>query len=327
MSALLSVRDLRVSFLSQGRYRRVLHGVSLDLQPSEILGVVGESGSGKSVTASAVMGLLRSPVARIDSGTIGFEGYDILTLSRRERRALAGKRISMVFQDALAALNPTFPVGWQIAEVLRIHDDVSSRAARARAIELMQMVGIGDAARRARQLPHEFSGGMRQRVVIAMAVALRPSVILADEPTTALDVTVQAQIVELLKLVRDEAGSAIILITHDLGLIAECADRAVVMYAGQVVEDAPVERLFHAPFHPYTQGLLASRPVLDPGQTELVAIPGMPPDITQLPQGCAFAPRCPLAFERCVRDAPDQEAATGARCHRAGEFAFAEIEK
>jgi oligopeptide/dipeptide ABC transporter ATP-binding protein len=319
--SLIEVEGLGVSFWSRGARVRVLNDVSFQVEPGEIVGVLGESGSGKSVTAAAIMGLIEQPPGRIEDGRILFKGDDLLAMTRRRHRALCGESLAMVFQDALAALNPVQPVGRQIAEGFLIHGLADRAAAHAKAVDLMTRVGIANAGERARAYPHQFSGGMRQRAMIAMAIALRPALIIADEPTTALDVTVQAQIVDLLRTIRDESGSAILLITHDLGVIAETADRALVMYAGRVVEEASAAALFDTPHHPYTRGLLTSRPRLGDGRAALEPIPGTPPDPARPPRGCAFHPRCPLAIDRCRVEAPALRPVGEGRaaCHRAEE--------
>lgn len=316
---LLSISDLVVSFWSRGRQLQVLNGVSFSVGKGEIVGVLGESGSGKSVTASAIMGLIDTP-GTIDSGSIAFEGTELTGLARHDHRRLCGVHLAMVFQDALAALNPVFTVGSQIAEMFVMHKGMGRSEAHGRAIALMERVGIPDARARADQFPHQFSGGMRQRVVIAMAVALAPELIIADEPTTALDVSVQAQIIDLLQTIRDESQSAIVLITHDLGVIAECADRVVVMYAGRVVEQATVSSIFERPAHPYSEGLLNSRPTMDCAREGLVAIAGSPPDPAFALPGCAFSPRCPYVMERCSVERPELRPVRGslAACHLDG---------
>ncbi|MDH4442464.1 MAG: ABC transporter ATP-binding protein [Rhizobium sp.] len=317
---MLNIENLGVSFWSRNRQVRVLKDVSFSISKGEIVGVLGESGSGKSVTAAAIMGLIEQPPGRIEAGRILFNGVDVLALPREAHRALCGKRLAMIFQDALAALNPVQPVGEQIAELFVIHGLADLPTARARATDLLKQVGIADPAVRGRAYPHQFSGGMRQRVMIAMAIALHPDLIIADEPTTALDVTVQAQIVSLLRSIRDTSGSAIMLITHDLGVVAECADRAVVMYAGTVVEDAPISSLFDAPAHPYTRGLLASRPRIGAETLTLEPIPGTPPDPAYPPTGCAFHPRCSLVGDLCRTTAPAlRDFGIGrVACHHAG---------
>ncbi len=311
MTHLLEVRDLRVAF---GKTPAV-NGVSFHVDAGETLAVLGESGSGKSVTAQAVMGILDTPPARITSGEIRYRGRDLLTLPERERRRVRGREIAMVFQDALSALNPVFPVGWQVAETLRVREGLSRQDAGARAVELMSMVRIPDAAQRAHDYPHQFSGGMRQRVTIAMALALRPAVLIADEPTTALDVTVQAQILDLLAELRRELDMALVLITHDLGVVAEVADRIAVMYAGRVVEQADVYSLYRAPAHPYTRALLASVP-----RTGIPLTPIPPGPVATL--GCAFHPRCPYARDICRSAAPPEVSPGTGRtsaCHFAQE--------
>ena len=297
---LLSVQDLAVRFATDDGELRAVDGVSFDLGAGEIVAIVGESGCGKSVTAQTLIGLTRSPNATI-TGSVLFDGRDLNTLPQSELRTLRGARIAMVFQDPMTSLNPVYRVGDQIAEAIRAHRDVSKAQAIARAVELLESVGIPNAQRRVRDYPHEFSGGMRQRVMIAMALALDPEVLIADEPTTALDVTIQAQILDLLRTFNRERGLAVLLITHDLGVVAELADRVVVMYAGQVVEQAPVEALFADPQHPYTRGLLSSIPRLDvPGSQRLAQIPGSPPSLLSPPAGCRFAARCPEVFADCA---------------------------
>ncbi|OLE23767.1 MAG: methionine ABC transporter ATP-binding protein [Actinobacteria bacterium 13_1_20CM_3_71_11] len=305
--SLLSVRDLRVAFGPT----TVLSGVSFDLHAGETLAVLGESGSGKSVTAMAVMGILDSPPARVTGGEIRYRDEDLLAMSERDRRRVRGREIAMVFQDALSALNPVFTVGWQIAETLRVREGLARREALARAVELMELVRIPAARERVHDYPHQFSGGMRQRVSIAMALALNPAVLIADEPTTALDVTVQAQILDLLAELRRERNMALLLITHDLGVVAEVADRIAVMYAGRIVEQADVRSLFRAPAHPYTRALLASAPIV-----------GVPPNLADLPAGCAFQPRCGYARDLCRASAPSTVDVGGGRasaCHFARE--------
>jgi peptide/nickel transport system ATP-binding protein len=298
---LLEVRDLTVSFdTSDGRVQAV-RGVSFDVEPGRTLAIVGESGSGKSVSAQTILGLTRG--AHI-SGTAQFEGRDLLALSEAELRDVRGARISMIFQDPLSSLHPLYKVGWQIAEMVRLHQPVSKKLAHARAIELLGLVGIPRPDRRVDDYPHQFSGGMRQRAMIAMALALSPRLLIADEPTTALDVTVQAQIMDLMRRVQQEFGTAIILITHDLGLVAEIADDVLVMYAGRAMEHADRRTLFYHPHHPYTRGLLASLPDRDGARDRLVPIPGLPPSMIRLPTGCPFHPRCAEVLERCPHDEP-----------------------
>jgi oligopeptide transport system ATP-binding protein len=301
---LLAIEDLRVSFHSSIGRINALNGVSFELRRNEVLALLGESGSGKSVTAAAIMGLIEQPPGSIDGGRIVFEGRDLLEMAPGARRRLCGEQIALIFQDALAALNPVFPIGRQLAEMFIIHGRMSHADAQREAVRLLGAVGIPAAGQRAREYPHQFSGGMRQRVMIAMAMALNPRIVIADEPTTALDVTVQAQIVETLKALRAESDASFILITHDLGVVAEMADRVVVMYGGRVVEVADVYTLFADPQHPYTKGLLAAQPRLDSGEGELTPIPGSPPSPAALPSGCAFRPRCPLAQEICAAVVP-----------------------
>ena len=302
MSALLDIRDLRVEFpTDEGRFAAV-DGVSLSVAPGEFVGVVGESGSGKSVTALAAMRLI-DPPARV-SGAIAFAGRDLLALPERAMRAVRGKDMAMIFQEPMSSLNPTFTAGEQIAEAVSLHEGASPREARARALDMMRQVGIPDPERRLDGYPHEMSGGMRQRVMIAMALACRPKLLIADEPTTALDVTIQAQILELLSDLRDRFGLAVLLITHDLGVVAEHVDRVVVMYAGRVVETAPTPGLFSAPMHPYTRGLLDSIPKLDEEREFLPAIEGVVPMPGRMPPGCRFEPRCRLRRPECRRADP-----------------------
>jgi oligopeptide transport system ATP-binding protein len=301
---LLEVDDLHVEFRGRDSTLRAVNGLSYALAEGETLAILGESGSGKSVAAQAVMGLLETPPAFVTRGAVRFRGQNLLALPERRRRAVRGDRIAMIFQDALTALNPVFSVGDQIAEMFQVHRGMRAKAARAKALELMDRVRIPSARQRLDDYPHQFSGGMRQRIMIAMALALEPDVLIADEPTTALDVTVQAQIMRLLSELQDELRMGLLLITHDLGVVAGVADRIVVMYAGTVVEEAPVRELYRRPAHPYTAGLLASVPRLDRRGAPLVPIRGVPPNPAALPPGCPFAPRCPRAAEICSRDRP-----------------------
>ena len=297
---LLSVRDLRVTFATEEGEVPAVGGVSLDLAAGEVLAIVGESGSGKSVTAQTIMGLTRGPNARIE-GSVKLEGEELTSAGEAELRAVRGARIGMVFQDPLSSLNPVYRVGAQIAEAVRAHRPVGRREARERAIEMLGSVGIPDPAERVDAYPHEFSGGMRQRAMIAMALALEPEILIADEPTTALDVTVQAQILALLERLNRERGLATILITHDLGVVAEVADRVAVMYAGRVVEQGTLDEIFYEPQHPYAWGLLGSLTRIDrPRPRRLPQIPGSPPSLLELDGGCAFRPRCPHAHDRCA---------------------------
>jgi oligopeptide transport system ATP-binding protein len=301
---LLEVDQLQVEFHTRDGVAKAINGVSFDLHEGETLAILGESGSGKSVTAQAIMGILDSPPAFITGGEVRYCGQDIFQLSDEERRRVRGPEISMVFQDALSALNPVFPVGWQIAEMFRKHRGMSKSDSLAEAVRLMQRVQIPGAAQRVKAYPHQFSGGMRQRIMIAMAIALDPAVLIADEPTTALDVTVQAQIMQLLADLQDERKMGLILITHDLGVVADVADRIAVMYAGRVVEQADAFELYAQPGHPYTKGLLDSIPRLDQKGEVLSAIGGLPPNLTNIPPGCPFNPRCHYAQDICRVDPP-----------------------
>ena len=312
MEPLLSIRDLVVEIPTRRGILRPVNRVSYDLAPGEILGLVGESGAGKSMTGSAVIGLLDRP-AHIAAGEILLKGRRIDTLPPREMRRLRGKEIGMVFQDPLTSLNPLLTVGEQLSETIITHLDVSRAEARARALKALQEVGIPAAAERMDSYPHEFSGGMRQRVVIALALCAEPSLVIADEPTTALDVSVQAQIIALLKRLCRDHGTSVILVTHDMGVIAEAADRVAVMYAGQMVEIGPVRDVLTRPRHPYTEGLVGSMPALSRGQKRLHQIPGTMPRLTALPDGCPFHPRCNRADAQCRAD-PRPPLDTGVAC-------------
>ena len=301
---LLEVRGLRTHFAAERGELRAVDGVDFRLERGRTLGIVGESGCGKSVTALSVMGLVPQPPGRIAGGEVLFEGVDLLQLHSARLRDLRGDKLSMIFQEPMSSLNPAFTVGEQVAEAILRHRAVTREEARSRAIEMLRRVRIPSPERRFDDYPHKLSGGMRQRVMIAMALACSPRLLIADEPTTALDVTIQAQILELMRTLRSELGTAIILITHDLGVIAELADDVVVMYAGQVIERCPVRSLFCEPQHPYTVGLLGSIPRLDLEQARLSAIEGFVPDLEALPQGCRFHPRCPFAEARCRSEAP-----------------------
>jgi peptide/nickel transport system ATP-binding protein len=323
---LLSVEDLRVHFHTDNGVVRAVDGVSWTVRPGETLGIVGESGSGKSVSAMTIMGLVPSPPAKFPSGRVIFRGEDLLTASEARLRALRGREVSMIFQDPLTALNPVFRVGSQIAEVIRVHESMSRSAAKARAVDLLGEVGIPNPRGRAREYPHQFSGGMRQRAMIAMALALNPALLLADEPTTALDVTVQAQIMELLENLQEQRGTAIVLITHDLGLVASHADRVMVMYAGRVAEYADTDDVFYHPRHAYSFGLLSSLARLDQRRADrLEPIPGSPPSLIRVPPGCPFHPRCGFATKVCRTVVPAliEQDVSGhlASCHHSDEVA------
>ncbi|HUR75830.1 MAG TPA: ABC transporter ATP-binding protein [Sporichthya sp.] len=301
---LLEVVDLHVEFRTREGIARAVNGVSYSVRPGETLAVLGESGSGKSVTAQAIMGILDTPPGYITKGEVRFCGQDILTLPDEDRRKLRGPSMAMIFQDALSSLNPVFSVGWQIGEMFRVHQGISRKEAKLKAIELLDRVRIPSAKDRVGDYPHQFSGGMRQRVMIAMAIALNPRLLIADEPTTALDVTVQAQVMDLLAELQRESGMGMILITHDLGVVADVADISAVMYAGRIVEHADVNELYANPAHPYTRALLGSIPRLDLKGQEVAVIKGLPPTLTNLPTGCAFHPRCSYMRDRCKVDEP-----------------------
>ncbi|MFE7119431.1 ABC transporter ATP-binding protein [Streptomyces sp. NPDC057654] len=302
--ALLEVRDLHVEFHTRDGVVKAINGVNYSVSAGETLAVLGESGSGKSVTAQAIMGILDMPPGKIPQGEIFFRGEDMLRMSDEERRKIRGRKLAMIFQDALSALNPVLSVGYQLGEMFRVHQGMSRKEAKAKSIELMDRVRIPAAAARVNDYPHQFSGGMRQRIMIAMALALEPDLIIADEPTTALDVTVQAQIMDLLAELQREYNMGLILITHDLGVVADVADKIAVMYAGRIVETAPVHELYKRPAHPYTRGLLDSIPRLDQKGQELYAIKGLPPNLQHIPTGCAFNPRCAMAQDICRTDVP-----------------------
>jgi peptide/nickel transport system ATP-binding protein/oligopeptide transport system ATP-binding protein len=301
----LRVRDLKTVFRTRGGEVHAVNSVSFDIRPGELLGVVGESGSGKSVTMMSLIGLLPSPPAEVRSGQVMFAGDDLLACKPEELRAVRGRQIGFIFQDPMTSLNPVFTVGFQIMEPLRQHMGMSKAQARARAAELLAMVGIPDAGQRLKDYPHQFSGGMRQRVMIAIALACDPKLLIADEPTTALDVTIQAQILELVRDLRQKLGMAIVWITHDLGVIAGIADRVIVMYGGQIVEQAPVRDLFARPQHPYTRALLGTIPhVTGERKGKLNVIQGQPPILRDAPRSCSFSARCAHAFDRCTRQNP-----------------------
>ncbi len=305
MPTLLDVRNLETRFHTSNGVVKAVDGVSFDVEPGETLALVGESGCGKSVTALSVMRLIPSPPGRITGGEVLFDGRDLLALSDKAIRQVRGKDIGMIFQEPMTSLNPVLTIGLQLTETMEHHLGLSRDKARARAIELLSLVGISEPERRLSQHPHQFSGGMRQRVMIAIALSCRPRLILADEPTTALDVTIQAQILELLKKLSREFGVAMVIITHNLGVVARYADRVNVMYAGRVVERGPAAEIYDRPRHPYTLGLLRSVPRLDqPRRDRLDPIPGQPPDLARLPAGCSFRPRCRFAVDRCEREVP-----------------------
>jgi peptide/nickel transport system ATP-binding protein len=302
---LLEVSDLQVSFTTEDGVVRAVDGVSFTVAPGEIVAIVGESGSGKSVTAMTLMGLTRGPNARFD-GSAHFDGTELVRASNQELRKIRGAGIAMVFQDPMSSLDPVYRVGAQIVEQIRVHEDHITKAqAMDRAVNLMERVGIPRAEDRLRSYPHEFSGGMRQRVMIAMALSNSPKLLIADEPTTALDVTIQAQILDELRQLRNETGAGVILVTHDLGVVADIADRVIVMYAGRMVEQGTLDEIFYDPQHPYTWGLLGSITRIDADRSQrLPAIPGLPPSLLSPPKGCHFRPRCPHAFDRCT-EVPD----------------------
>ncbi|GAA2026903.1 ABC transporter ATP-binding protein [Pseudokineococcus marinus] len=324
----LEVEDLRVEFRSRGPVVNAVNGVSYAIAPGETMAILGESGCGKSVSAQAIMGILDVPPAHI-TGAIRFEGRDMLQMGAEDQRKIRGPGVSMIFQDALSALNPVYSVGDQIGEMFRAHRGTSKKEAKDRAVELMDRVRIPAARQRVDDYPHQFSGGMRQRVMIAMALALDPKVLIADEPTTALDVTVQAQVMDLLKDLQRDTGMGLILITHDLGVVNEVADRVAVMYAGKVVETGTIDDVFTRPAHPYTRGLMSSIPVLDGKGQRLNPIVGAPPSLARIPPGCSFHPRCPMARRGdggrpdCTSDVPPlREVAAGRRaaCHYSEEL-------
>lgn len=305
MSAILSVKNLAVEFATYGGQVKAVRNVSFELNPGEVLAIVGESGCGKSVTFQTIMGLIPKPPGKIVGGQALFEGADLLTASERHMEQVRGRDISMIFQDPLSSLNPTMTVGDQIAEVLIKHRNMNDDEARQEVLKLMKLVQIPESESRVDDYPHQFSGGMRQRIMIAIALACRPKILIADEPTTALDVTIQGQIMELLRQLRQEINMAIVLITHDLGVVASLADRVAVMYAGEIVEMARVEDIFTRPHHPYTKGLQAAIPnPAKPDWSNLKTIPGSPPDLFAPPQGCGFAQRCPYAMKVCLALSP-----------------------
>jgi len=308
MDPLLDVRNLQTQFTTSGGVVRAVDGVSWDVRAGETVALVGESGCGKSVSALSVMRLVSAPAGRIVGGEIHFKGRDLLTLSEEEMRKTRGREIGMIFQEPMTSLNPVLTIGRQLTEPMEIHLGMTPAQARARAGEILGLVGIADAERRLRQYPHQFSGGMRQRIMIAMALSCNPALILADEPTTALDVTIQAQILELLRSLSRKLGAAMLIITHNLGVVARYADRVNVMYAGRIVERGTAREIYANPRHPYTLGLLRSVPRLDePRRAKLDPIPGQPPDLTRLPPGCSFAPRCSFVVDHCRVERPELE--------------------
>ncbi|TLS38704.1 ABC transporter ATP-binding protein [Pseudalkalibacillus caeni] len=302
-TSLLQIDDLKVQFKTGEGVVPSVNGVTFSVNEGETVAVVGESGCGKSITSLSILGLVPSP-GEISGGTIKFGGKDLLKIKKRELRKLRGNDISMIFQEPMTSLNPVFSIGNQIGEVLRLHQKLDKKQALNKAVEMLDLVGIPDAEKVVSRFPHQLSGGMRQRVMIAMALACNPKLLIADEPTTALDVTIQAQILELIKKLKTDFNTGVIMITHDLGVVAEVADRVVVMYAGEVVEEAPVNELFANPKHPYTKGLLSSIPNVDQVVEELGTIEGSVPNPLNLPKGCKFNPRCPLATERCRKESP-----------------------
>ena len=328
---ILDVRDLRVSFNVYGGEVQAVRGVSFQVKEGEAVAIVGESGSGKSVTAQAIMRLIAMPPGKFKSGSVIFEGRDLLTISEKEMQKVRGNKIGMIFQDPMTSLNPTMTIGMQIMESLIKHQRLRKSAAKARAIELLAMVGIPDPETRMKQYPHQMSGGMRQRVMIAIALACNPALLIADEPTTALDVTIQAQVMQFMKELQQKTNTSIILITHDLGVVVDLCDRVIVMYAGQIVETGTKWEIFKNPQHPYTKGLLKSLPRLDqPKDEPLIPIYGTPPDMIQPPQGCGFCSRCESAMRICERQDPDWTAISetqSVRCwlQSAGEKAAAVV--
>lgn len=319
---ILDIKNLAISFSNHGRRFRTVNDIELSLNKGEILGIVGESGCGKSVTSLSILGLVPSPPGKIESGEIWLDGEDILTYSKAQMRKIRGKKVSMIFQEPMTSLNPVFSIGQQVVEAIRLHNDkLKKEEAAAQALKMLEVVGITAPERTFRSYPFQLSGGMRQRVMIAMALACRPKLLIADEPTTALDVTIQAQVLDLMRELRKEFDTAILFITHDLGVVAEICSRVAVMYAGYIVEEADVVELFHNPSHPYTQGLLASIPRIDEDKEELYTIKGSVPHPSEVPGGCYFHPRCPYASERCRQENPPLEAVSSnhrVRCWRPG---------
>lgn len=318
---LLQIKDLKVRFKGDAGYVSVVNGVSFHIEKGETLAIVGESGSGKSITSLSIMGILPSN-GEIYEGEINFKDKNLRKLSKKEYRAIRGNEIAMIYQEPMTALNPVFTIGFQLGEAIMLHQGLSKKEARKKMIELLQMVGIPNAERTITLFPHQLSGGMRQRVVIAMALSCNPSLLIADEPTTALDVTIQAQILTLLRNLKKEFDTSVLIITHDLGVVAEIADKVIVMYAGEVVEEAPIYELFENPLHPYTKGLIASIPKIHhmkDAAEELYTIEGTVPNPSAMPKGCKFHPRCPLADEKCKNVQPELEYVNpfhAKRCHK-----------
>ncbi|MEA3350572.1 MAG: ABC transporter ATP-binding protein [Chloroflexota bacterium] len=312
MNPILEIKNLKTRFFTTDGVVKAVNDVSYSMEDDEILGVVGESGCGKSVHALSIMQLVPDPPGKITNGEIFFEGRDLLKLSEKEMRTVRGRDIAMIFQDPMTSLNPVFTVGFQLVEALRLHNDITKGDARKRAGELLSLVGIPGAENRLNDYPHQFSGGMRQRAMIAMGLSCEPKLLIADEPTTALDVTIQAQIIDLVKRLQDELGMAIMWITHDLGVVAEMADHINVMYAGSIIETGKVRDIYKNTKHPYTMGLLGSLPRLnDPPGVELISIPGLPPDLIALPKACTFAARCSYRNEKCLAERPPLEKTEG----------------
>ncbi len=323
---LLHIEDLHVHFNTSDGVVKAINGASLSLNPGEIVGLVGESGSGKSVTAMSILGLVPKPPAVYPKGRILWKGIDLLTTPDRELREIRGGEISMIFQDPMTSLNPVYTIGHQISEMIRVHERISAKAAKLRSIEMLDLVGVPNPQQRVDDYPHQFSGGMRQRAMIAMALSCNPELLIADEPTTALDVTIQAQILEILEKSARELNVAVLLITHDLGVVAGICDRVAVMYGGRIVEEAPVDDLFERPLMPYTWGLMKSIPQMDAVAADrLYTIPGSPPVMSRPPMGCAFAPRCEFVIDKCHTEVPELETFTEGRlvrCHRVKEANF-----
>ncbi len=328
---LLHIDDLHVHFNTSDGVVQAINGASLTLNPGEIVGLVGESGSGKSVTAMSILGLVPKPPAIYPKGQIFWKGIDLLTTPDAELREIRGGEISMIFQDPMTSLNPVYTIGHQISEMIRVHERISAKAAKVRSIEMLDLVGVPNPAQRVDDYPHQFSGGMRQRAMIAMALSCNPELLIADEPTTALDVTIQAQILEILEKSARELNVAVLLITHDLGVVAGICDRVAVMYGGRIVEEAPVDDLYERPLMPYTWGLMRSIPQMDEFSNDLLyTIPGSPPVMSRPPKGCAFAPRCEFAVDKCHAEVPAlEEFAPGrmVRCHRVKEPNFVKVLK